>query len=257
MARTSTPARAEGDVSAHIVYADGVHVWPRRAQKAEILAEWIERLLPERTGLRLVDFGCADGAVPVLLLRSAVGARIAEATGITLLDYNPLPDKPAHEHPRFRRLVADLEQPIDDLRLDMGAYDLVTATGFFHYLQRPEVAFGHARRLLSERGYLLMTAPTRWLLWLRQRSVPGLHEANTRIRQRIAVREWSRLAQRCGFRPMHRQGVQWAGMRSTAAIERRLRRRGWLSALAGSHLLVLSPTRRSRCGDGAQPGEAT
>ena len=237
----SMVAQAESAASSRPAYADGVHVWPRRAQKAEILAEWIERLMPERTGLRVVDLGCADGAVPVLLLRSGVGARIAEVTGITLLDYNPLPEKPAHEHPRFRRLVADLEQPVDHLRLDMGGYDLVTATGFFHYLRGPEVAFGHARRLLSERGYLLMTAPTRWLLWLRQRSVPGLHEANTRIRQRLSVAEWSRLAQGCGFRTVHCQGVQWAGRAATAGIERWLRRRGWLSALAGSHLLVLQP----------------
>jgi SAM-dependent methyltransferase len=123
----------------------------------------------------------------------------------------------------------------------MGAYDLVTATGFLHYLRRPEVAFEHARRLLSDDGYLLVTAPARWLLWLRERSVPGLHEANTRIRQRITVREWSRLAQGCGFRTVHRQGVQWTGQAATAGIERWLRRRGWLSAIAGSHLLVLQP----------------
>jgi len=238
------------------VYADGVHVWPRRAQKAEILAEWIDRLFRDRTDLRIVDFGCADGAVPVLVLRSPVGARIAEVTGITLLDYNPLPDKPAHQHPRFRRLVADLEQPIDHLRLDMGGYDLVTATGFFHYLRRPEAAFGHARALLSDRGYLLMTAPARWLLWLRQRSIPGLHEPNTRIRHRLSPAAWERLAEACGFRAVHRQGVQWAGRASTVGVERWLRRRGWLSSAAATYLLVLSPTRQGRYGDGARPGEA-
>jgi len=238
------------------VYADGEYVWPRRAQKAKVLAEWIDQLFPGRTGLRVVDFGCADGAVPVLLLRSSVGARIAELTGITLLDYNPLPDKPAHQHPRFRRLVADLEQPIDHLRLDVGEYDLVTATGFFHYLRRPEAAFAHARALLSETGYLLMTAPARWLLWLRQRSIPGLHEPNTRIRHRVSPAAWEQLAGTCGFRAIHRQGVQWAGTASTVGVERWLRRHRLLSSLAGSYLLVLSPTRQTRYGDGARHGEA-
>ena len=108
-------------------YADGRSLTSRRSQKAEALVEFVARQYAGHTNLQVVDFGCADGAMPVLLLRSAVGAWFERVTGITLLDYNDLPEKPAFKHPRFCRLIADLEGSLDSLDLPWGTCDLVLA----------------------------------------------------------------------------------------------------------------------------------
>ena len=154
-------------------YADGMTISPRRAQKAEILGEALSRLLAGRERLTLVDFGCADGAVPVLLLRSAFGTAVARMVGITLLNYNDLPEKPAHTHPRFTRVIGDLVSELSEPDLPWGGCDAVLATAFFHYLDQPEIAFRHAARLLKPGGYLLAGMPARWVLALRQRGWGG------------------------------------------------------------------------------------
>ena len=83
-------------------YADGQHVAHRRLQKCEILRDLLESLeLPTEPG-RYFDFGCADGAIPVTLLESDFGPRIADCTGVTLLDYNEEGCDTGFSHPRVR-----------------------------------------------------------------------------------------------------------------------------------------------------------
>jgi SAM-dependent methyltransferase len=219
-------------------YADGSRVSARRAQKAEILAEALAALLPGRTGLEIVDFGCADGAVPVRLLASPFGAALARITGITLLNYNDLTDKPAHAHPRFTRVIGDLEGDLAGLPLPWGACDAVLATAFFHYLHDPAVAFRHAARLLTPGGWLLAGMPARWVLALRRHGLPLLLPRNNYIRQLLPLDGWRAIAEDCGFTEISRQAVQWLGLAATASLERCFRRRRWLAGWGSNWLVV-------------------
>ncbi len=204
-------------------YADGFHISARRKQKAEILAETLAALLPDADALELVDFGCADGAVPVLMLHGPLGARIRRATGITLLDYNDLPDKPAHQHQRFLRTIGDLEGSLEHLTLPWGACDAVTATAFFHYCDQPDIPFAHAAKLLKPGGYLLAGMPAPWVLKLRSRGIPGVLPRNGRIRTIVPLDLYRRLAAAFGLVEVSRQAVQWAGTEWTTGLERTLR----------------------------------
>jgi SAM-dependent methyltransferase len=219
-------------------YADGRHISDRRRQKAAILAEALAELFPAGDDLLLADLGCADGALPVLLLTAPLGARIRHILGATLLDYNDLAEKAAHTHPRFRRVVQDLSQPWDSADLPWGACDAVLATAFFHYFDHPEVPFGHAFRLLKPGGYLLAGMPAPWVLRLRRRGVPGLLARNRRIRCTPSLDAWGRTAVACGFTEVSRRAVQWCGVRATDALERWLRRHRLLSWLGGNYLVV-------------------
>ncbi|HEY3415854.1 MAG TPA: class I SAM-dependent methyltransferase [Armatimonadota bacterium] len=219
-------------------YADGRQVSARRQDKAEILADALQRVFPARDDLELVDFGCADGAVPVLLLESAYGVAIRRITGITLLDYNDLPEKPAFAHPRFQRVIADLQGPLDGLSLPWGQCDAVTATALFHYFTAPDIPFAHAVRLLKPGGVLLAGMPARWVLRLRRHGLPGLLPRNTRIRQVVPLAAWARIAGACGLAEVSRQAVQWLGTAWSIPLERLLRR-AHLPPWCASHTLVI------------------
>jgi len=226
-------------------YADGRTVSPRRRQKVRILADAIASQFAGYTDLRAVDFGCADGAVPVLVLRSGTGQLIREFLGITLLDYNDLPDKPAFEHPRFTRMIGDLEGSLEDLDLPWSECDLVVATAFFHYLERPELAFDHAARLLRPGGALIAGMPHPLVLRVRRRGLGLWLAPNRRIRQIKHLEWWRALAWNCGFVEVDRRAVQWLGISQTAGTEQLLRRIGVLGTF-GSNVLVVYRRREER-----------
>lgn len=205
-------------------YADGRTISARRSDKARVIEEALRALLPEMREGVIVDFGSADGAVPVQLLNLVADGRIGRIIGITLLDYNDLAEKPAHGHPRYTRLVGDLSGPLDGLDLPWGRCDAVTATGFFHYLAAPEVAFGHAYRLLRPGGYLLAGMPARWVLRLRRRGCGPWLPPNNYIRTVVSLGEWARLAASCGFVEVSCRAVQWLGQGWSVPVERCLRR---------------------------------
>jgi len=217
-------------------YADGALITSRRRQKAEIIGEALRNLLPEETALELVDFGCADGAIPVLLLKSALGNSVARITGITLLDYNDLPEKRTHVHERFRRIVANLEGPLENTDLPWGACQAVTATAFLPYLRQPEAAFRLACRLLRPGGYLLVSLPARWVLAVRQWGLTG--RRNERIRHRHSLNWWAETAGRCRFQEVSRQAVQWLGIDWSAGFERWLRARSRLCRVGSNYLVI-------------------
>lgn len=229
-------------------YADGTCISSRRQQKADLLTETIADLYPRQSQLEIVDFGCADGAIPVLLLNSPVGERIRRMTGVTLLDYNDLPEKPAYAHPRFRRLIHDIGQPsLVDADLPWGRCDAVLATAFFHYLPHPDIAFLHACRLLKPGGYLVAGMPAPAVLRLRQHGIPGIQPRNRRILRIHTRDEWEALAHECGFSEVSRQAVQWLGLRQTAELERWLRRQPWLAWSGSNHLVIYRKLDESPC----------
>jgi SAM-dependent methyltransferase len=219
-------------------YADGRHIAFRRRQKAAILVDTLQMLLPHRQEMELVDFGCADGAIPVLMLQSPLGAAIRRVTGITLLDYNDLAEKPAHAHARFQRVIADLSGPLDDHPLPWGACDAVLATAFLHYLADPSVAFRHAARLLQPGGYLLAGMPACWVLRLRRRGIPSLLPRNTRIATVCTLDAWRDMARASGFTEVGRQAIQWCGLPWTSRVETWLRRMQYASSLAANYLVI-------------------
>jgi len=183
-------------------YADGISISRRRRRKAKVLQRALARLFPTGTGLEIVDLGCADGAIPLLLLQSASGPAIAHITGITLLDYNDLPDKPAHAHPRFRRAIADLQLPLAMPDLPWGACDAVLATAFLHYCADPSVPLATAVRLLKPGGYLLVSLPAPWALRLFKTGIPHLLPRNNRIRHLFSYANWRKLITAQGFNPV-------------------------------------------------------
>ncbi len=199
-------------------YADGVTISPRRRQKAAIIADIIDKLSYDNP-LQIVDFGCADGAIPYLLLNSEIAKSIFRITGITLLNYNDLPNKPAFYHPRFTRMISDIEGDLANITLPWGQCDIVTATAFFHYLKNPVKAFQHAANLLKPDGYLIITIPVRWVLAVKKTGFPGLMPSNNFIRQIISLDDWGVIAESAGFEEIERSAIQWAGMESTFKIE--------------------------------------
>lgn len=229
-------------------YADGVRVSPRRQQKAALLAEALAALFPGADPTEIADLGCADGAIPVQLLLSPFGARLRHITGITLLDYNDLPEKPAHAHPRFTRVIGDLAGPLDGVDLPWGQCDAVTATAFFHYFDDPTVPLAHAARLLRPGGYLLAGMPAPWVLRLRARGVPGLLPRNRRIRCVQSLDAWAAMAATCGFTEVSRRAVQWCGTAWSAGLERALRA---LQCPWGSQYLVVYRQGRQETEDGS------
>ncbi len=219
-------------------YADGTHISARRRQKAAVLGDVLAKLYPERSDLTLVDFGCADGAIPVLMLESAFGATIERYIGLTKLDYNDLAEKPAFAHPRFSRIIADLAEPLDDPALPWGACDAVTATAFFHYFAQPAAPLALAARLLKPGGCLLAGMPAPWVLALRRRGVPGLLPRNNYIRTVQSLDAWRDAAAAHGFREDARCAIQWLAIGATGALERWLARR-CLPAWCGTNALVI------------------
>jgi len=219
-------------------YADGCHISARRQQKALILAETLQVLFPRQEQLEIVDFGCADGAVLVQLLHTPMGSAIAQITGITRLNYNDLPEKPAFTHPHFHRLIADLQHPLDDLPLPWGRCDAVLATAFFHYLTRPEITLAHAAHLLKPGGVVLAGMPARWVLRLRRHGIPGLLPRNNYIHSILSLDAWAHLAADAGLIEESRQAVQWCGLHATAPLEHWLRRHRLLAGWGSNYLVV-------------------
>ena len=219
-------------------YADGRVISARRRQKAEAVAEFVVEQFAGHSELEIVDFGCADGAIPVLLLRWPVGRSIRQITGITLLDYNDLPEKPAFAHPRFRRLIADLEGSLESLRLPWGACDIVLATAVFHYLNKPWIAFNHAARLLHPDGLLVASFAHPLMLRLRRRGLGTWLPPNNKIRHIRPLAWWQAVAVSAGFVELDRKAIQWMGLPGTTCVERWLRRAG-MPANLGSNVLVI------------------
>ena len=219
-------------------YADGRVITPRRRQKAEAVAQVIAEQFAGYRDLEVVDFGCADGAIPVLLLRGPVGAMLKRVTGITLLDYNDLPEKPAHVHPRFQRLVADLEGTLEGVDLPWGACDLVLATAVLHYLRDPRHAFRHAFRLLRAQGLLLVTLPHPFVLRVRARGLGTWLAPNHRIRHVRPLAWWRREAAVCGFLEVSRCAIQWLGIEQSAPLEHWLRQQKLPPWCGGNALIV-------------------
>jgi SAM-dependent methyltransferase len=177
-------------------YADGRHLAHRRYQKYRILHGLLQQLeLPGPGHGRFVDFGCADGAIPVTLLESDLGSRIGEYTGITLLDYNDLGCETSFNHPRFRRVTADLQVPISNILGDefQGQTGVVTAMAFFHYLENVKGALDNAKWLLRENGMLIASIPARWVLRFRLNPVLTLGRPITAIRQVRSRESWEDL----------------------------------------------------------------
>jgi SAM-dependent methyltransferase len=220
-------------------YADGRSVSARRRGKAALLAGLLARLRPEGE-FRLADLGCADGAIPVALLASPLGARITEAVGLTLLDYNALPEKPAFEHPRFRRLVADLSRPLAETcpALAAASFQVVTATALLHYLEEPAAAFANAAYLLKPGGHLVATVPAPWVLCLRAH-----HPArpNTRIRHVLPLSAWRRMAEGLGWELVQAFRAQLTGavFAPVRLAEALLERLGVLRLVGTNLVLVL------------------
>lgn len=220
-------------------YADGRTVSPRRRAKARLLARLIERLCPEGA-IRLADLGCADGAIPVALLASPLGSRVTEAVGVTLLDYNDLPEKPAFGNPRFRRLVADLALPLAETcpELAPASYDLVTATSLLQYMEAPALALENAMHLLRPGGHLVATVPARWIVRARARRP---WRRNTRILHVQSLRAWREAVRASGFEMMRAFRAQLGGFAFAPlrALEELLERAGALR-LVGTNLVIIA-----------------
>jgi len=224
------------------MYADGVHISYRRREKAALLEEAIRRHCPPGQILRACDFGCADGAIPRLLLESAEGRRIREYVGLTLLRYNPRAEKDFHQHPRLTIRIGDLEHPVEEFwpEVELGAFDLVTATGFFPYLSRPEAALANAAKLLRPGGWLLTMIPAPWLLRLRQSQWLPSPFRNTHLRSRLTPADFVSLAEAAGFETLEVRRVQWSGLGLALVrwIEATLDRAGAIQRIGTNCLFV-------------------
>jgi SAM-dependent methyltransferase len=223
-------------------YADGIHITPRRRQKAAILTDTITKIMPDNA-LEIVDFGCADGAIPVLLLNSSLASNISQITGITLLNYNDLPHKPAFTHLKFMRVIADLESNLAGIPLPWGQCDIVTATSFFHYMFNPLIAFQHAAALLKPDGYLIITIPVRWLLLIRKIGFPGLLPKNNLIHQINSLDIWSSYAESCGLVEIERTATQWFGLKQTFKIEEIFRKNQMFTNLSTNFMVIYKKMR--------------
>lgn len=224
------------------VYADGVHISHRRREKAALLVAALQEFAPAKGSLRACDFGCADAAIPKLLLESEVGPRLTEYVGITLLNYNQQSPKRFHRHPRLTVRIGDLQQPLPRVLPDLerSSFDVVTATGFFHYLERPERALENAAWLLQPGGLLLTMTPVGWLLRLRQSQLFAAPQRNRYIRSEFSVATFLRLAASVGFTLRHiariqLTGLSWAPVRW---LERSLERTGLLARWGTNYFLV-------------------
>lgn len=227
-------------------YADGTHISPRRRQKAAVLADVLAGLLPGRNELTLVDFGCADGAIPVLMLESPFGATVERYIGLTKLDYNDLAEKPAFAHLRFTRIIADLAKPLDDPALPWGACDAVTATAFLHYFAEPTAPLALAARLLKPGGWLVAGMPACWVLGLRRRGVPGVLARNNYIRTVQSLDAWRAATAAQGLHEEARFAIQWLGVGATGELEHWLAGRR-LPAWCGTNALVIYRKEESSC----------
>jgi SAM-dependent methyltransferase len=224
------------------VYADGVHVSYRRREKAALLAAALREYAPARPGLRACDFGCADAAIPKLLLESDVGPRLEEYVGITLLNYNQQSPKRFHEHPRLTVRIGDLEQPVQRVLPDLepASFDVITATGFFHYLERPERALENAAWLLRPGGILLTMTPVDWLLRLRQSRLLPASQRNRTIRQALSPAAFLPRAAAVGFTLRRATRVQLTGLGWAPVrwFEQALSRAGLLARLGTNYFFV-------------------
>jgi len=173
-------------------YADGEHLAKRRQQKSEILRGILEKIeLPEGRSSRFVDFGSADGGIPVSLLESDIGERIREYVGITLLEFNLVGCSNFRTHPRYRTVVGDLQEPVSKVlpKEDQGRFDVVTATGFWHYLDDVKAALDNARWLLKDSGTLIVGIPSRWVLRFRLNPILMLGQPISSTRQ-VRSKAW-------------------------------------------------------------------
>lgn len=224
------------------VYADGLHISHRRREKAALLAAALQEFAPADRLLRACDFGCADAAIPKLLLESEVGPRLREYVGITLLNYNQQSPKRFHRHPRLQVRVGDLEQPLPRVLPDLerSSFDVITATGFFHYLERPERALENAAWLLRPGGLLLTMTPVGWLLRLRQSKLLAASQRNRLIRRELPPTIFLPLAAAAGFHLRQASRVQLTGLSwaPICRLEQSLAQAGLLAWLGTNYFFV-------------------
>jgi SAM-dependent methyltransferase len=92
-------------------------------------AEWpvIKTLLPEMTGLRVVDLGCGFG----WFSRFAAEEGAASVLGLDLSENMIARARAENAHPAIAYEIADLEQ----LKLPAGVFDLAYSSLAFHYLE--------------------------------------------------------------------------------------------------------------------------
>jgi ubiquinone/menaquinone biosynthesis C-methylase UbiE len=123
---------------------------------------------------RLLDAGCGDGGV-ALLLRE----RVASVVGVDIEPFDSWEDRPG-----LRFQVADAKR----LPFDSGSFDVVHSKDSLHHMTSPERALAEYRRVLRAGGTVLILESNRYnpSFYLHMTLALG-HEHFTRTRFRTLV----------------------------------------------------------------------
>ena len=113
--------------------------------------DWLARMLP-RLGeaSRIVDLGCANGALGTILRRRYPDAH---CTGVDVSE--KMIDRARARGIYDRLIVHDLDEPLE--QLDDASAELVVALGFCEFLADTERLLDDVARILSVRGELLIS----------------------------------------------------------------------------------------------------
>jgi SAM-dependent methyltransferase len=143
----------------------------------------VARWAGQKAGLRILDAGCGTGGMMDCLRRSIPGV------GLTGFDISPL----ALRHTRARGFNSVFEAGVSDIPLPAGSQDAVISLDvLYHAGVEQEEAMREFRRVLSERGLLLMNLPA-------YECLRGKHDIAVQNVRRYTPRDVRQLHERHGF----------------------------------------------------------
>lgn len=146
--------------------------------RRRILLSVLERNLPRKTGLDVLDAGCGGGATMESL------RRYGRVRGMEFA-----PEAVEYNRERGRDVV---EGSIEGLPFEDASFDLALALDVIEHVPKDRQALGELQRILRPGGALLVTVPALDLLW-------SAHDVANGHYRRYTTEELGERVERAGF----------------------------------------------------------
>jgi methionine biosynthesis protein MetW len=148
-------------------------VAPRHAYQLKVDDPWsshgrILAMLPRKPGGRLLDVGCAQGSLSILLA--------AQGFEVTCIEREPTAAEEARQ-PGLRVLEADI---MEGVPLEGETFDVIVLGDVLEHVPKPEEVLPRLLRHLTPAGQVIVSVPNVAHLWVRLNLLVGRFEYTDR-----------------------------------------------------------------------------